>query len=61
MSHLTIILQGNSKVVETVMNRLLMAAVADVSPGVRQAVLSALAENQDLDDYLAQAEWYASS
>ena len=41
------------------MNRLLMSAVADVSYRVRQTVLSALIETEDLDTYLAQAEWYA--
>ena len=49
--------QGGTKVVETVLNRLLMAAVADVSQGVRQTVLAALVEDEDLDAYLAQAEW----
>lgn len=39
------------------MNRLLMSAVADVSHRVRQTVLSALIETEDLDTYLAQAEW----
>ena len=41
------------------MNRLLMSAVADVSHRVRQTVLSALIETEDLDTYLAQAEWYS--
>ena len=44
---------------ETVMSRLLMTAVADVSQGVRQTVLAALVETEDLDAYLAQAEWCA--
>ena len=39
------------------MSRLLMSAVADVSYRVRQTVLSALVETEDLDTYLAQAEW----
>lgn len=39
------------------MNRLLMSAVADVSYQVRQTVLSAMIETEDLDTYLAQAEW----
>ena len=50
-------LQGGTKAVELVMNRLLMSAVADVSYRVRQTVLSALIETEDLDTYLAQAEW----
>ena len=41
------------------MSRLLMSAVADVSQGVRQTVLAALVETEDLDAYLAQAEWCA--
>ncbi len=49
--------QGGVKAVEKVMSRLLMAAVADVSQGVRQTVLAALVETDDLDAYLAQAEW----
>lgn len=44
------------KATEAVINRLLMAAVADVSRGVRQTVLAALVESTDLDAYLAQAE-----
>lgn len=52
-------MQGGTKAVEIVMNRLLMSAVADVSYCVRQTVLSALIETEDLDTYLAQAEWCA--
>ena len=55
----SLVLQGGTKAVEIVMSRLLMSAVADVSHRVRQTVLSALIETEDLDTYLAQAEWCA--
>lgn len=51
--------QGGAKATETVINRLLMVAVADVSRGVRHTVLAALVENGDLDAHLAQSDWCA--
>ena len=42
--------------IEAVVGRLLMAAVADTSEQVRRAVLRALAESSSLDAYLAQAD-----
>ena len=39
------------------MNRLLVTAVADTSKNVRFTVLQALVESEDLDSYMAQAEW----
>ena len=43
-----------TRVVEKVSGRLLVAAVADPSERVRTAVLQALAETTALDDYMAQ-------
>lgn len=50
-------MQGGIKSVEAVMRRLLMSAVADTSRHVRETVLRALVESEDLDSYLCQAEW----
>ncbi|MEW5302322.1 MAG: hypothetical protein WDW36_005122 [Sanguina aurantia] len=46
----------HTRVVEKVVTRLLVAAVADPSERVRLAVLKALAGSTSLDDYLAQAD-----
>ena len=41
--------------------RLLMSAVADSSASVRRAVLKAFLLNEDLDEYLSQADWCESA
>jgi hypothetical protein len=45
------------RTVETVVNRLLTAACADVEAGVRRCILDALQKSTALDTYLAQADW----
>eukprot|EP00879_Flechtneria_rotunda_P007003 GHRR01007352.1.p1 GENE.GHRR01007352.1~~GHRR01007352.1.p1 ORF type:complete len:2075 (+),score=775.15 GHRR01007352.1:2-6226(+) len=45
-----------TKVVEVVVNKLLMSAVADTSERVRRTVLEALTNSPALDEYLSQAD-----
>ncbi len=48
--------QGGVKVVEAVLGRLLMAAVADISLTVRRTVLETFKDTTALDAVLAQAD-----
>lgn len=45
------------RTVEKVVDRLLMAACADVDVGVRRCILDSLYKHTALDTYLAQADW----
>ena len=50
-------LQAGMRVVEAVVQRLLMVAVADINSLVRKTVLQTFKDTTDLDIYLAQADW----
>lgn len=54
---LVVTLQAGMRVVEAVVQRLLMVAVADINSLVRKTVLQTFKDTTDLDIYLAQADW----
>ena len=54
-------LQVQTRAIETVVGRLLMAACADTSVSVRRTVLQSVQAQSPLDTYLAQADGHVSS